>query len=176
MFTSTSGTQPAPSAVPAERAWEALAGARSRFLAAAPARDCLQHCDCAWRRMASDRSSQAIPVGFQASRPIRSIWGHRALRWRGASGVVLLSGKPPKAKTFEPARLPAVFFFSTLVKYSLFDPIIKYTNMRTQPCTGPANNSVQVPEIKHRSSTGCAVKVHKLGKFIIPICYQTSSK
>ena len=30
------------------------------------------------------------------------------------------------------------FFFSTLVKYSLSDPIVKYTNMRTQPCTGPA--------------------------------------
>ena len=91
--------------------WEALAGARSRFLAAAPARDCLQHCDCAWRRMASDRSSQAIPIGFQASRPGGPIWGHRALRWRGDPGVVLLSGKSPRAKTFEPARLPAIFFF-----------------------------------------------------------------
>ena len=31
VFTSTSGTQPAPSAVPAERAWEALAAATWRF-------------------------------------------------------------------------------------------------------------------------------------------------
>ena len=31
VFTSTSGTQPDASAVPAERAWEALAGARWRF-------------------------------------------------------------------------------------------------------------------------------------------------
>ena len=147
MFTSTSGTRTAACAIPAERAWEALAGARSRFLAAAPARDCLQHCDCAWRRMASDRSSQAIPIGFQASRPGGPIWGHRALRWRGDPGVVLLSGKSPRAKTFEPARLPAIFFFSTLVKYSLSDPIVKYTNMRTQPCTGPA--TVSVPDHLH---------------------------
>ena len=32
------------------------------------------------------------------------------------------------------------------------------------------NNSVQVPEIKYRSSTGCVVKVHKMGKSITPIC------
>ena len=38
------------------------------------------------------------------------------------------------------------------------------------------NNSVQVPEIKYRSSTGCAVKVQRLGKSIIPICSRTSSK
>ena len=54
-------------------------------------------CHVAPSQSISDRSSQAIPVGFQASRPRGSIWGHMALRWRGASGVVLLSGKSLRA-------------------------------------------------------------------------------
>ena len=63
--------------------------------------------------MAPNGIRQIIPSDpnrFQGSRPGGPIWGHRALRWRGASGVVLLSGKSPRAKTFEPARLPAIFF------------------------------------------------------------------
>ena len=80
------------------------------------------------------------PSRFLGSRPIRPIWGHRALSSGGASGVVLLSGKSPKAKTFERPGSRQFYFFSTHVKYSLSDSIIKCTNMGTRPFTEPATD------------------------------------
>ena len=124
VFTSTSGAQLASSAVPAERAWEALAGARSRFLRPLLLAIVFSTAiadGAEWYQTDHPKRSQSVSrpadPGAQFGAPGRLVEG-------ALLALFSLAANRRKRKLSSRLGCRLFFFFRTLVKYSLSDLIM----------------------------------------------------